>query len=406
MIGTECHVVKGLIAIKFDSAPARRRAAVKKSIGGDRVSTAAEVNALLNPRGYRKKGEGGSGPLESELLTAYLQEVTLWAVEPGTEHEVAQRLNRLTGVTASPVHAMGRLNHLSKMPGTPPGKEFRPRNPPGLAAPSPGRIVAVVDSGVTDEIPEWLKSGIEVGGPEDNETLNGSTNPDASHGVFVAGLIRRIAPEHTIHMARTAPRPIGIFTDSNAAGHQPGEDPTTELDVALAITRLIHRLKGSECSVEALNLSLGGSSCSDDDPVMVVIEDAIDRWLAAFPDSVVFGAGGNRDDTQPILPGALPVVRAVAAAEDGGRNVVWEINGTVLDAPKRPWITDVAPGANLTSPSGRTADSWVHWSGSSFATAVATACYASRRPRQVVGGIVHWPNSTITYKDIPGLLID
>jgi hypothetical protein len=61
-----------------------------------------------------------------------------------------------------------------------------------------------------------------------------------------------------------------------------------------------------------------------------------------------------------------------------------------VDIPRRAWITDAAPGVDLIGPSGVASKPWVKWSGSSFASAVAAACFASLRPMQVQDDLVWW----------------
>ena len=121
----------------------------------------------------------------------------------------------------------------------------------------------------------------------------------------------------------------------------------------------------------------------------------------------IFAAGGNTPETLEVYPGAFEFVRSVAAAKDGGQQVVWDRTSSrsgPISAPDRPWITDVAPGSDLVSPSGRTKAEWVKWSGSSFATAVATASYVSNRPMEASDGLIWWANRQTKAADIPGLV--
>jgi len=48
-------------------------------------------------------------------------------------------------------------------------------------------------------------------------------------------------------------------------------------------------------------------------------------------------------------------------------------------------------------------DEAISWSGSSFATAVATASHVNGGPVEVRGDIAYWPNETMLYGDVPGL---
>ncbi|MEX1037961.1 MAG: S8/S53 family peptidase [Acidimicrobiia bacterium] len=310
------------------------------------------------------------------------------------------------GIKASPIHALGTQYHLSAMPGTDP-EPAKVRKLPEIFAPSPNRIIGVIDTGVGEKLPDWLESGIH---PEsDRERVR---SPWASHGTFVAGIIRRIAPEHTVLVLRARRIPIDRFViDIPARDHHEGDDPTTELHVYEAIFRMVRILREQRCDVAALNLSLGGASSGSGDPLMVMLELAIDLWRNSFPGEVpVFAAGGNRASMSPIFPGAFGHVRAVAAAVDGGIQVVWDPNSTAtpnppIPYPGRPWVNEVAPGSDLVSPSGVDPSEWVKWSGSSFATAVATGSYASRRPNEALGGLLWWPDRQTKASDIPGLVL-
>jgi hypothetical protein len=168
-------------------------------------------------------------------------------------------------------------------------------------------------------------------------------------------------------------------------------------------------LRAHRCEVVALNLSLGGAASGAGDPLMVMLELAIDLWRSSFPRVPVFAAGGNRQNMSPIFPGAFGHVRAVAASVDGGVQVVWDessagTSNPPIPYPGRPWINEVAPGSELVSPSGVAPNDWVKWSGSSFATAVATGSYASRRPNEALGGLLWWPDRQTKASDIPGLV--
>ncbi|MGF1617330.1 MAG: S8/S53 family peptidase [Acidimicrobiia bacterium] len=310
------------------------------------------------------------------------------------------------GIRTSPIHALGTQNHLSAMPGTDP-EPAKVQTPPVIAASSPNRIIGVIDTGVGEKLPEWLESGVH--NASDRERVK---SPSASHGTFVAGIIRRIAPEHTILVLRARRIPIDRFViDIPAKGHRKGDDPTTELHVYEAIFRMVKILRKQRCDVAALNLSLGGAASGEGDPLMVMLEMAIDLWRNSFSREVpVFAAGGNLQIMSPIFPGAFGHVRAVAAATDGGIQVVWDPHSAATPNPPipysgRPWINEVAPGSELVSPSGVSPGEWVKWSGSSFATAVATGSYASRRPNEALGGMLWWPDRQTKASDIPGLVL-
>lgn len=305
------------------------------------------------------------------------------------------------GIDASPVHAMGFLSHISYKPGTDP-------TPVGGGLPDvdPGsgdRIVAVVDSGISNErLPEWLTSSLRYDDPHDVETLSGG---QASHGTFVSGLIRQLSPDHTVSLVK--PRTVAVDElrrYPRERRHSTAPDPTTELHVAEAIVRLANRHAGARDQVEALNLSLGAYTADPDkDPLLVTLSQAIDFWRNAYKmsDCGVFAAGGNIPGSTPIWPGAYQSVRAVGAARDGDGQVVWDQNGNERPADPRPWITDVAPGCDVVGLAGQ-GKSLVRWSGSSFASAVAVAsCVSGGRPK--TKSVAWWLDEPVEYAHVRGL---
>jgi hypothetical protein len=390
-----CHYLRGLIAVPagaFDGQPDEARGE-----GEQPNLRQDDVGNELTPLGPEELNDLIGGGIPVEVLGTITENISqVFAVDDPISVSTALREN---GIEASPIHALGPMSHFTKMTGTPPRGEYTPARQPNITPASSGRIIAVVDSGVTTTLPDWMSDGsVRFDANLDVEDLGSVTsihpNP-ASHGVFVAGLLRRLAPEHTIEMARVIPRPIDSLSDPQQCGdHEEGDDPTTELDAAAAIVRLVDRI-GADCGSEvaALNLSLGGVSCGEGDPLMVLIRQAVDYWRNHFPRAPIFAAGGNRADPRPVFPGALNHVRAVAASRDSGQQVVWNAKThDRKDASPRSWITDVAPGSDLTGPSGRSPDEWIEWSGSSFATAFAAGCYASRRNGDAADGLTYWPD--------------
>jgi hypothetical protein len=376
-----------------------------KDVVATRADRAEEAQRLLDsdPLDEGSLNELMGGEIDREVLTQMTSLVTVFGVEGRDPHQLSREL-REQGVEVSPIHALGTLNHIAYMTGTDP-EPTEVKTSPEIAASSPGRIVAVIDTGVTESLPLWLESGLDFD-QADIETLGGQLS--ASHGTFVAGLIRRIAPEHTISMARARRWAVKDLEPKLEASHHDADDPSTELHVLEAMIRLVNRLRGkSRCDVAALNLSLGGS-CDDHDPSFVTLSVALDLWRNSFPRVPIFAAGGNTPDTLEVYPGAYEFVRSVAAAKEGGEQVVWDRTSSrsgSVTAPDRKWITDVAPGSDLVSPSGRTKSEWVKWSGSSFATAVATANYVSNRPMEASDGLIWWADRQTKAADIPGLVL-
>jgi hypothetical protein len=297
-------------------------------------------------------------------------------------------------VTASPVHQLGFHWHTFYSATTP--EEIEGIVWPAAPDADRDRVIAVVDSGIVapKALPAWMGSSI-VHGADDVEELH---EDEVSHGTFVASILRQVAPTHAVSMAKAGPFEVGAEHDSE----HPMPDPTTELHVAGAIDRLIERHRGS-CAVEALNLSIGGPS--EDDMVMVTMQQAIGRWRDAFPKSPIFAAAGNSPEAEAIYPAGFRYVRGVAAADTQGKQIVWAGDDSTHDPspPQRGWVDDVAPGSGLVGLGGRNADHTIKWSGSSFAAAVATASYVNGGPVEVAAGLAYWPNRAMRYGDVPGL---
>ena len=384
-----CHYLPSLMAVS--TAQAAQADEVLNGVDG------IEFNFLDQSSLFELLG----GEAQATVLQTMLTIVAPVRVDGLEVHDVAGIL-RESGVDASPVHGLGSLNHVSAMPGNEPVVVQADRKKP-WHFPDPYGVVAVVDSGVTSEVPGWVNEGLRFD-PEDLEPTPGPGG--ASHGTFVAGLIRMIAPNHVVSVARARPNPTSGFLPPLNNLEEGLPTLTTELDVLYAIIRLVDRHTGDE--VDVLNLSLGGMACGEMDPTLVVLSLAIDYWRQHFPRSVVFAAGGNTPETAAIFPAAFNHVRAVAAARPGGALVAWDPGSPSprqpVDIPRRPWITDVAPGVDIIGPSGVASDPWVQWSGSSFASAVAAACFAGRRPMQAQNDLVWWRNRAMDYHDVTGLM--
>ena len=380
-----CHFMKNVVALRADHA--------------ERAQDILKAERLGDSQLVRLMGK----ETDRQILEQIHELVAVFRVQ-GDPHEVSRELRESAGVDVSPVHALGSLNHIQGMTGTDP-QPTQVKTEPVIAASSPGRVIAVIDTGVTKSLPAWLDSGLEY---EDADIETLSRRNKASHGTFVAGLIRRVAPEHTISMARARRWSVNNLEPRLEPSHHDADDPSTELHVLEAMIRLVNRLQGRDrCDVSALNLSLGGS-CDDHDPGFLTLAVALDLWRNSFPTAPIFAAGGNTPDTLEVYPGAFEFVRSVAAAREGGEQVVWDRTSSrsgSVPAPDRKWITDVAPGSDLVSPSGRTRTEWVKWSGSSFATAVATASHVSKRPMEAHDGLVWWANRDVRYADTPGLVV-
>ena len=313
-------------------------------------------------------------------------------------------------IHASPIHAIGLSGHINFQPGTDPVKlavaDFAlPDTSPSALDPD---LVAVVDSGIAlppqTARPDWFYGSndsrpyVLYEDPIDVEKLGAIP---ASHGTFVSGLIRQVAPSKQVTFAAARPsNPSKIFPRGESSLPQ-GLPPTSEIQVAEAIARLIlrHSSDGQPTEdVKALNLSLGAYVCDPAKDVDLMTTFAmVGAWLSVFADSetAVMAAGGNEtnpssasvaNDLIPFYPAGLTSwnvdgMHGIGAIAIDGAEIVWDVatKDQVDAVPGRTWITETGPGANLVNLSGGgdgETPELVCWSGSSFATAIASARYA------------------------------
>jgi membrane-anchored mycosin MYCP len=223
--------------------------------------------------------------------------------------------------------------------------------------------VGVVDTGMyshPDLAGRWSHAGGRIIDPLE------PCHP-AGHGVFIAGIIAKRAPNCQLEV-------FGVLDEVYGRA--------SVWEVAKAIAALA-------ASCQVLNLSLSCFTHDDDPPF--ALRRAIER---VGPDVVVVAAAGNHGHVAPgdVLsptsqswPAAFDRVVAVAA-HDGGRVPPWSFQG--------PWVRLLAPGVDVTScylkgdvsiryggnDSGdpiKKFAGYASWSGSSFSAANVSGAIAS-----------------------------
>jgi hypothetical protein len=247
-----------------------------------------------------------------------------------------------------------------------PGAEPRPTKP-GEATPSEkqtnGRIpqIGVLDTGYAAEV-RALHPDLFASLRPDRDDVDvldldsdGLLDTQAGHGTFVAGLVRRIAPDLSIDPERVLD-PVGW-----------GDDLTVSLGLLQQRSPVV-------------NLSLGGYS--EDDRPPIALERALQRLGR---DVVVVAAAGNNGSDRPFWPAAFKNVIAVAALDTTG--------GTPAAASFSNygrWVDVCAPGVDLASTyvkgtwqldrstAEETFEGWACWSGTSFAAPLVAAEIARR----------------------------
>lgn len=208
-----------------------------------------------------------------------------------------------------------------------------------------GRLLPGRDFVDGDADPSEFADGID-------QDLDGTVDEGYGHGTFVAGLVLAAAPDARI-------LPVRVL-DSDARG--------TVARISAAISWAV------ENGADVVNLSL-------EMPVRsAVLGDAV--RLAMARGVVVVGAAGNGGlVTGPTFPATVHGVVAVTATDALGRPAPFGNGG--------PGTTVGAPGVDLVGP--YPGDRYGTWSGTSFATALASggaALAIERRPGSVPAQVV------------------
>jgi hypothetical protein len=181
--------------------------------------------------------------------------------------------------------------------------------------------------------------------------LDGKVDPVAGHGTFIAGIIERIAPGCLLEVH-------GLLTGHGAA---------KETDVALTFEALLAREAGPP---KLVNVSFGGYAGTE----MGRLREAVRALQAAG--TVIVASAGNDATCWPTYPAAFSGVVSVGAVGPYGPAPFTNYG---------PWVRACAPGVDIVStfftnlePPLDMADydTWVRWSGTSFAAPAVVGALA------------------------------
>jgi Subtilase family len=276
---------------------------------------------------------------------------------------VAPRYQGLWMQEARPLSADETKKHVQSFPKAPPPSER-------------GKIdIGIVDTGVAQGqflnpflekfvASQWLV-GAEGADPPDPDG-NGAIEPPAGHGTFVAGVIAQIEPRVRLHVIRAVGRQ-GAVSDAQLAG---------------AIDTLVRELAGAGIELDILNLSLGGWTHDDRQPLMVA-----DRISRLSSHTLVVSAAGNLESRRKFWPAAMERVVSVGAVVQDGAG--WE---RAEYSNYGDWVSAVAHDGGVHvqgkpsegeqkstyytafPPEGPvTAGGWAAWRGTSFTTPTVAA---------------------------------
>ncbi|MEM7275940.1 MAG: S8/S53 family peptidase [Actinomycetota bacterium] len=385
-------------------------------------------------------GDDLQAVVATDIWQAVVGDLELLRLPEGVE--VRDAVVELTeaGIEASPVAVLGTQNHFGAMPG-PDAQHDEELAGLGSGLYQPwsngGPVIAVIDTGFYGHagvekgtgLPERRRTfpRYEAGGESISPTggsvgfsfrqvfwtvldtyLNRKSMDGlddyrfdertcrASHGEFVASVVRQIEPSAVIH---------GV--NAFMLRQEPGGEAvrcweTTDLAVAFSLARL----EQSRIDFDAVNMSLGTVHHDHDSPESPWALDAI---FVDGPDldrlGQIFASAGNTEEVVRSAPfellahpAAYSGVTAVGAMSEDESWVLWERPGDEylpLRGPDRnqpntePYL---APGCNLMAHATEDPNETVLWSGSSFASPVVAGLYISGA----------WSDRDVDYVELPG----
>jgi hypothetical protein len=284
----------------------------------------------------------------------------------------------------------------------------------------PKRSVVILDTGIAalqfaEEQENGVKNQVDVCPPmltalsnanhdqwefPDNdqsaEPGEGFIDPVSGHGTFIAGIVQSLvtkAPENGQEEAQTTRiLPRNIVTSYG------------DVDVRTVMDQVFHLIEENALGPDTIvNMSFGGYA----DEKMSTLQRAV-RWIRKTGAVVVASAGNDATD-RPAFPACLPDVVGVGALDPYGP-AVYSNYGS--------WVNACAPGTDLVSafyknfngkmelppmPGSGDPDnfeSWVRWTGTSFAAPVVTS--ALLREMKLTGCNANTAVERVV--DSPGLL--
>ncbi len=334
--------------------------------------------------------------LTAEDLAA-LQKQGLYLYLPGRDPLAVSRSLRDQGVESWPVLLVAGTRHWIFGSGTGAVDMGKPFTGPKLVK-QPSTVIAEIDSGFTPSptADAWL-SGRVVSA----EVEPAGLSPEG-HGKFVASVIAQQNPDASLVVAAMSPTPGSEFVNATGLSSITISD---ELQLYSAMRRLLATDHAKDFSV--LNLSVGSYGCGGEwsKGQGMLIAAALGLWYDATGDKPIVAAVGNHDPAldptyDPTQIEFLPGQWGTGDKADIpfiGQHPLYGVQS--VDAfGKRSTFSNAgafsAPGEMLC---GVRLDGLTSiWSGSSFATAIASGAVAAGRipdassPVTQAAGNVQW----------------
>ncbi len=393
-------------------------AAIEELDGVENVEKFDSAEAL--PTSYAEGRYGRQpafGDEPGELLTRLFEELTIFRVTLSEETDIRAVIESLRAsmIDARPLHAVKFEGHWGRLPAVDPTPvdDGGARRADVSVAMSGGQAdgesprIGVIDSGFVEAASSFVSF---TGTPED-ETDDPAEPKDpcrASHGTFAASVVKQVNPEAEVFGAAAPPLSPSVADDFVTASGPIGSasdwhELTDELAIAIALDHLTKPEFASEVGLEdgldldALNLSFGTYGMSTDNGIYELLGLPLDpaagsklappailsAALALLKTEIdsdiqIFAAGGNQDHVSPMFPAAFQEVTGVGILSTSGDDklVLWD-QAHQPDKEKLratyPWITQFEVGCDLIGIATSVDSQVTIWSGSSFATPVATA---------------------------------
>jgi serine protease AprX len=274
----------------------------------------------------------------------------------------AKSLAKARGVATVTVNAKVRSSATTPTLNLPIGKLMTYTQTIGAQAAWPQTLfgagvgVAVIDSGIQGDLPDFAKSAID---PTSRVVASAVSNPGTTtaddavgHGTHVAGLIAGNGTAKKLNDP-TFGRYMGVAPGANLIEVKAADDngEVTELDVLDGLDFVIQHK--ADLGIKVVNLSLNSTVA---EPYQVSALDAgvEAAWKAGL---VVVAAAGNRGsdaDAVNYAPANDPFVITVGGTDELGTPspkddtlASWSSRGTTQDGFAKPEV--VAPGAHLIS---------------------------------------------------------